>query len=76
MFGETFAQQYQRACAVAKREDGTGDELIAFCREIGAVYEDGPDPEDECFVVTLRPEIGPELWTADALRKSMKGKTP
>jgi hypothetical protein len=45
----------------------TADEVIAACRENGAIfYEDS----DECFVVILRPNVGAEIWTENALRKS------
>jgi hypothetical protein len=49
----------------------TADDIIRLCRSSGAIFhEDGPD--DECFVVALRPKSGPELWTEISLRKSYK----
>lgn len=68
---QQFSTQYKTAAVVP---DGkwSADDLMDECRRIGAVYyEDGPD--DECFVVVLRPHIGPELWTESALRRSALG---
>ena len=49
----------------------TADDIIRKCRDAGAIFfEDGPD--DECFVVSLRSDIGPELWTESAIRKSRR----
>ncbi len=68
MSKQQYSPQYETAALVP---DGTlsPDELMDECREIGAIYsEEGPD--DECFVIVLRPEIGPELWTESALRRA------
>lgn len=46
----------------------TADDIIRMCREAGAIVEE----DGECFVVALRPRIGPELWTETALRKSFR----
>lgn len=63
-----YAEQYGTPCVSAIHED-SADAIIAFCRENGAIYhEDGPD--DECFVVVLRPDIGPELYTEQSIRRS------
>jgi hypothetical protein len=56
--------------AVVARQGMTADDIIKACRDIGAIFhEDGPD--DECFVVEVRSEVGPELWTERALRGSV-----
>ena len=64
--------QYGKPCVWPEPGD-TAHDLMAKCREVGAIYhEDGPD--DECFVVALRPTIGAELWTEAALTRGMQGK--
>lgn len=69
-----FAEQYGTACCVPYADE-TADELIERCQMEGAVfYEDGP--ADECYVVQLRPDVGPEIWTAAALRKATLPKPP
>ena len=65
-----YSRQYQCPSVIP---DGaaTYEDIVEACRDQGAIYyEDGP--EDECFVVTLRPNIGPELWTPRALKNSFK----
>lgn len=60
-----WSDQYRTPSVIAE-EGMSGHDIIAECRRVGAVYyEDGPD--DECFVVTMRPNIGPEIWTKRAL---------
>lgn len=67
------AQYDKPALIVEDGDDLTVQQIMDRCREIGAVYyEDGP--EDECFVVTLRPNVGPELWTPRALTRSIVGR--
>lgn len=64
----TDSEQYGKPCVVALQNE-SADMIIKYARKIGAIYhEDGPD--DECFVVWLRKEIGPELWTEQSLRGS------
>lgn len=55
--------------AIYIRDDDTPDasDVIARCREIGAIYHE----DTERFVVSLRSDIGPELWTERALRQSL-----
>ena len=67
---EAFAFQYNTPCALLKKGDTVNaQDLIEFCRNIGAVYyEDGPD--DECFVVDVDRGVGPEIYTESALRGS------
>jgi len=63
-----WAPQYQKPCVVVFPSD-TAQQIIDHCRAVGAIYrEDGP--EDECFVVVLRHDIGPELYTEEAVRRS------
>lgn len=65
-----WSSQFQRVSAIPLPGE-TPERLMARCRKIGATFfEDGPD--DECFVVTLRPDVGPEVWTPRALGESMK----
>jgi len=60
----------QYKCPAVFPEPGeTADDIIRGCRKYGAIFrEDGPD--DECFVVAMRPNIGAELYTEAALRRS------
>lgn len=62
------SEEYQ--CPVIFPEEGDDvEQIIKACREEGAIFhEEGPS--DELFVVQLRPNIGPELWTERALRES------
>jgi len=62
----TSADQYGISCVVA--EDGdTAQQVIDFCWEAGATRQiDGIE-----YCVQLRPEVGPELWTERALRRSL-----
>ena len=48
--------------------DNLADVIIENCREHRATVI---DDEGEQFVVTLRPEIGPELWSEETLRRSL-----
>lgn len=76
---QQYSTQYETA-AIVPSDPFSPDDLMDECRRVGAIYyEDGLD--DECFVVVLRPDIGPELWTESALRRAAeqaakkKGKT-
>lgn len=71
-----WSDQYQKPCIILPEGHGcSADEVIKHARHMGAIdREDGPD--DECFVVELRADIGPELWTEEALRRSFKEPTP
>ena len=72
-----WSDQYQRPCIIIpeKGERYTADNVIAHARRMGAIYhEDGPD--DEGFVVELRADVGAELWTEEALRRSFKDPVP
>lgn len=64
-----ISEQYGCPCVVVFPND-CADTVIAHCRHMGAIYrEDGPD--DECFCVVLRFDVGPELYTESALRRSI-----
>ena len=64
----TFASQYDINCVVAETGD-TAQDIIDFCVEAEAVRRvDGVE-----YCVELRPTVGPELWTEDALRGSLPG---
>jgi hypothetical protein len=62
-----WAAQY--ACpAVVVQEGDDADAVVAFARELGAVsFLEG----DESLVVELR-DVGPELYSEDALRRSLR----
>lgn len=63
-----YAEQWNIPCLIPY-ENETGDELIERAQMEGAVfYEDGPD--DECYCIQLRPDVGPEIWTSTALKRS------
>lgn len=66
-----WSDQYQKPCVVAHPADNA-DSIIAKCRKVGAVVND----DGEEFVVELRPDIGPELWTENALRRAKLGNFP
>ena len=69
---ETYSTQYNTPCVIA--EDGDDeDDIIEFADDIGAHYWEGPEPEDKLYVVTLRPDVGPECWTERAIRRSRPG---
>ncbi len=61
-----FSRQYDRSCIVPEPSD-TADDIIEACINANATYEEGPDPQDLLYVVKVRPEVGPELWSADSL---------
>lgn len=68
-----YSTQYETRCLVPDEGEHDADDIIERCRSIGAVfYEDGPD--DECFVVTLRRDVGPGLWSESALRRTFKSR--
>jgi hypothetical protein len=61
-----YATQYQSLCLVPHPDD-TADTIIQECRAVGAIrLVDGEE-----FVVQLRDDVGPELWTEDSLRRSL-----
>jgi hypothetical protein len=67
------SQQYGINCVVVG-PGVTAQQVIDVCREEGAVREvDGVE-----FCVELRPEVGPELWTEESLRRSLvvRGEVP
>lgn len=70
-----WSDQYKKGCVVVEAGD-TLDEIIAKANDEGAFYFDG---EDECFVIDFRdkPErqVGPELYTEEALRRSFSKKS-
>jgi hypothetical protein len=67
------SEQYGCGCAVAFWGN-TADEVIEYCRAMECTVDSG---DGEQFCVALRPEVGPELWTETALRRSLdKRVTP
>lgn len=71
----TYSYQYGKPCVTPKPE-ATADEVISYARLIGAVFEVAYEEAVRkfMFVVTLRPEVGPELWSEEALRRSLPKK--
>jgi len=65
-----FSEQYQKPVVVPCNMTDP-DRIINHCRHMGAVYDEGDGVE--CFVVVLRPEVGPELYTELAIRKGFAG---
>lgn len=68
---ETHSRQYDLPCVIADRTE-PAQMVIDRCHELGAVREiDGIE-----YVVQLRPEVGPELWTDESLRRSLPAPLP
>lgn len=63
-----FSDQFNCACiSVEMPNYMNADALIAICEDAEAIlHNDGVE-----YVVELRPDVGPELWTEDALRRSV-----
>lgn len=60
------SEQYGTPCVVAARTD-TADAVMARCQAVGAIRDvDGLE-----YVVQLRSDVGPELWTDESLRRSL-----
>lgn len=70
---ESWSEQYQLPCVCVEAPDFvTYHEVACVCDAIGAIRrEDGIE-----YVVELRPDIGPELWTDESLRRSVGKKLP
>ena len=62
-----YSQQYRKSCVVISLTD-VADDVIAACRANGAVWVDW---DHDSFVIQLRDDVGPELWTEAALRRSL-----
>jgi len=64
-----FSDQYQMKCYIPE-EDDTAQQIIDRCRAAGAVrLVDGEE-----FCLEIRPGAGPELWSEDALRRTLNGR--
>lgn len=61
-----MAEQYARPCIVLEGNE-TPDEVIERAWYAEALFDDG---EDECYVIQF-PGRPPELYTEDALRRSL-----
>lgn len=61
-----WSPQFQRQCVVAYFDEGDADKIIKHCRHMGAIAKEGAD---EAFVVVLRPDVGPELYSEEAIRE-------
>ena len=69
-----YSQQYRKPCVVASPTDAA-DAVLAACRAGGAHVLHGNSQigyDDEELVVQLRDDVGPELWTEAALRRSLR----
>ena len=60
-------RQFNRCCIVPG-PNNTVEEIIYACTEVGAVFFDEGERQ---YIVQLRPEIGPEVWTEESLRRSI-----
>jgi hypothetical protein len=65
----TFADQWNIPCVIPQPGE-TADDVMQRCQEAGAIYT-GEGEEDFC--VMLRPDVGPEIYSESALRRSLKG---
>ena len=65
-----WSGQYHCACVVPEPGD-TSQDVINECCRVGAVYR-GYGEMVNLYVVALRPDVGPELWSRGALKMSMK----
>lgn len=65
MLKTTWSEQYNKPAVIAK--DETAAAVMELCLKLKATYYDG---DEVCFIVVLRPDIGPELWTQSALERS------
>lgn len=63
-----WSDQFNRSCVVCFPND-SANRIIQHCRAMGATYREYGEPEDT-FVVVLRFNVGPELYTAAAIRGS------
>jgi hypothetical protein len=63
-----FSSQYN-TCYVKATEGCEAEAVIDKCEEVGAVFE---EYGDRYFVVSIRDDVGPELWTRSALERSLR----
>ena len=70
----TESNQYNCNRVLVEPKDKDPDTIMEFAEEHGAIYYEEPVNilDDKTYVVILRPNIGPELWTERALRKSIE----
>jgi hypothetical protein len=66
-----FSEQYCCPCIVPPQEYDA-QQIIQACVEAEATFQE--EPGEPSYVVQLRDEIGPELWTAEALRRTDQQK--
>lgn len=70
-----LSTQFSCVSVVIERPGATADEIIRLADSVKARYHDG---EDDCVVVDDRTvpaeqQVGPEVYTESALRRSFKG---
>jgi hypothetical protein len=72
---EGYAVQYGTPAVIVEGGE-TADEVVSFARELGAVFYE--EPGRETLVIDLRNDpgraVGPELYTEDALRRSLRSE--
>lgn len=64
-----WADQYNKPCVLVNDEKDVAA-VILKCHHAGAVIYSGN--EKGALVVTVRPEMGPKLYTEEALKGSIK----
>lgn len=64
--------EYGKPCVLIEEgETPTAEAVIAFARRIGAVwYENDPAISAPDYIINVRHQFGPELWSERALRGS------
>lgn len=70
LWRQKWSDQYERVCIIPLFSNVKPEIIIEACREVGAVYMKGPDDE-LLYVVQLREDVGPELWTTESLTRSL-----
>ena len=74
MAGQGWSYDYQ--CMWYEPFEGeSADSVIASCFDVRAVVEDGEEVGDVLFCVVLRRDVGEELWSESALRRSLPLKS-
>jgi hypothetical protein len=67
-----WSEQYRCPCVVVFPQDRS-DDVVDHCHAMGALFNDGDGEPSLCVV--LRHDIGPELYSEDALRRSIEPRS-